>query len=325
MLIKKNIFVGNFNCTAKIRYHVPIPFQGVYDISHCSFCKCYPGNHIDCFQRSITGRTKKLCNNCELIKVGSGCPYCTDPQNELFKVSSGDHFHASGYNCISCQCSNTGIVYCHYNNTRQCTGQQKCQHYFKLLKNETIPYQCKTCVFNGLVRLPDSTGKVMINGKQDLAICNCKVNGEVNCKVEKKVKEFSFEIHCLNCSSTEIIEEKFKRRGKFVTHPTYFTRLSINFVKKLFSILDCSIDNINIPHKNTSFISKESTKHCLQCACFMGTLKCSEPVYSFNNYFHYCTDANCKKLLESPYTKTSKINSYNMTIQFRKFERSNIK
>ena len=145
------------------------------------------------------------------------CSYCIHPQDESIKIPRETFFPVFEYTCISCQCSDAGTVTCHYNNTRQCTGQQKCQQYFKLLKNETIPYQCKTCVFDGLMRLPNSTWKVMVNAKQDLAICNCQVNGEVNCKVEKKVKEFSFEIHCLNCSSTEIIEEKFKRRGKFVT------------------------------------------------------------------------------------------------------------
>ena len=68
---------------------------------------------------------------------------------------------------------------------------------------------------------------------------------------------------------------------------------------------------MTIPHNNVTFVSKESTKHCLKCACFMGDLECTEPNRVKNEYSNvqihrFCSNDKCPELLEDKNTKASK-------------------
>ena len=68
---------------------------------------------------------------------------------------------------------------------------------------------------------------------------------------------------------------------------------------------------MTIPHNNITFVSKESTKHCLKCGCFMGDLICTEPnrkpdPNSIVQQRIYCANDECEELLESTNTKLSK-------------------
>ena len=210
-----SILSGNVSCTAKIRFPpLAIDFTGIYNVSHCSYCQCYASNKYDCHVADIKGRTRQLCQDCDYMRPHVTCSYCLDPENGVTKIAGGRRVPLFDYMCISCQCSQEGTIYCNYNNTQQCRDQQSCRNYFKQLKNGTIPYQCKDCVFDGRRRKVYSIWKIMINGNEDQIKCRCQIDGKVNCEIESRIEEFRFLIRHTNCSSTKIIEEKFKHNGK---------------------------------------------------------------------------------------------------------------
>ena len=161
----------------------------------------------------IKGNTLTICKDCEYIPAHVKCQYCLDPEEGVAKIQSGLRFPLFNYKCISCQCSSIGSVQCDYNNTRQCDDQQSCRKYFKQLKNGTFPYQCKDCVFDGRKKRIYSIWKVTVNGKKNQVECTCQVNGEIDCDIETRIGEFRFQIKGNKCSTTKIIEEKFKHKG----------------------------------------------------------------------------------------------------------------
>lgn len=204
---------NNTTCTANINYFsIPITWQNTYHTSHCSYCTCHHDNKISCHQDDFEGSTQTLCTNCEFIKIPRKCSYCVDPQDDLgLTIPSGIDFPVVDFMCLSCECSQEGKVQCDYNNTQQCGDHKSCQKYFKQLKNETIPYQCKNCVFDGKELAPYTTWTLAVD--QDLAKCSCQVNGVVDCKVGYGIDEFAFVIYCRNCSSYDMVGDRFKRQG----------------------------------------------------------------------------------------------------------------
>ena len=190
-----------------------IHFTGRHYISHCKYCQCYPGNKYDCHAIDIQGNTKTLCQDCNYITPETRCPYCIDPDNEVTKIESGSVIASFNYLCIGCQCVYGGRLQCDYNNTRQCDDQQSCQTFFKKIKNGTVPYQCKDCLFDEKTRRVGSHWKIVVNDNKNEVRCRCQINGVVDCESEN-IGEFRFHVKHTNCSSTEIVEDKFKQNGK---------------------------------------------------------------------------------------------------------------
>ena len=198
-----------FKCTTKVKNHplgfFNLTFKGTHNISHCLYCQCYPKNTIDCFIKDKLGVERTICKNCTSIYHLKSCP--------CLKIASGRRLPPIKYWCIDCQCSTRGQISCAYDSKQQCSDQETCKVYLERLKNNTVPYQCNSCLFNGKKKLPRTVWRILIRAGRRFVKCNCKINGEVECTVQKTITDFTFKKVCSNCSTQQMIENAFRVKG----------------------------------------------------------------------------------------------------------------
>ncbi|XP_066919973.1 uncharacterized protein [Clytia hemisphaerica] len=253
-------------------------FQEQLVLSHCVYCDCLPGNIASCFKTDINDTKSTLCLDCNIISSRDvACSYCWHPlwskDFSIFNISRlGEEIEVSEFDCATCTCSRRGTVYCIYLQQR-CYSVSNCVQMFKTLKNETLATdkKCRKCLFDGDKK--DRLARWNINYDTLSIPCRCEDSGESVCEISATPTMWlPFKKICRNCTTTSL-------------------------VKKTFVTKDCSIGGVNLIHNSWQFISKDSTYHCFQCACYMGQLKCLMPDRKVEIY--HCVGKDCLEEYES--------------------------
>eukprot|EP00111_Clytia_hemisphaerica_P021921 TCONS_00064451-protein len=258
-------------------------FKNNISRSHCSYCQCSAGNNVSCYKFDINKNRTTVCQNCQKIPFVISCSYCSNPfyskdLSNASKVETGESIKVPSLECVKCQCSRSGNFGCNYINKDRCYDVSACSLMFDRLRNGTsrAKYVCSNCLFDGQPKSPYSTWMVLIHGLN--ISCSCGHTGDVSCKSTKPMFIGGIEIArtCRNCSNSETLNEEFRNRG-------------------------CSIRGVNLTHNSCQFISKDSTYHCFQCACYMGQLKCLLP-QRWGTRMYPCVGRECLEIYGDPWT-----------------------